>query len=82
MKIYELLGNNNEKIKNDIDDFLFFDGEWRFVENIDYIRLVIDYMDVTSFIKIGLNISDNLNQDNITVEDYDISCLNKYIDLI
>ena len=82
MKIYELLGNNNEKIKNDIDDFLFFDGEWRFVENIDYIRLVIDYMDVATFIKIGLNISDNLNQDNITVEDYDISCLNKYIVLI
>ena len=74
--------NNNEKIKNDIDDFLFFDGEWMFVENIDYIRLVIDYMDVETFIKIGLNISDNLNQDNITVEDYDISCLNKYIDLI
>ena len=74
--------NNNEKIKNDIDDFLFFDGEWMFVENIDYIRLVIDYMDVETFIKIGLNISDNLNQDNITVEYYDISCLNKYIDLI
>jgi hypothetical protein len=82
MKINELMRNNNDKIKNDIDDFLFFDGEWRFVENIDYIRLVIDYMDVTTFIKIGLNISDNLNQDNITVEDYDISCLNKYIDLI
>ena len=79
MKIYEFFKEDNIKIKTDIDSFLFFDEKWMFVENRDYISSVIDYMDIDIFVKIGLDISNNLNKDNISVMDYDISYLDKYI---
>ncbi len=42
MKLYEFLNNNNE-IKDDIDSFIFFDGKWMFVENVEFIKSVINY---------------------------------------
>ena len=78
MKIYEFFKGDYSRIKSDIDSFLFFDEKWMFIENKDYISLVIDYMDVDIFIKVGIYISNNLNKDNISIKDYDISHLNKY----
>ena len=79
MKLYEFLNNNNNEIKDDIDSFIFFDEKWMFVENVEFIKSVINYIDVDKFIEIGLKICEKLNDDKIDPRDYDKSILSNYL---
>jgi hypothetical protein len=80
--------NNNEKIKkiNMIDNFLFFDEKWMFVENEDFYKDQLDEIEkinlnIKEFIKLGINIANKLNNLNIDVLDYDVNNLEKYLNL-
>jgi hypothetical protein len=80
MKINEFVENKDFlKIKNDIDSFLFYiDGEWMFADNKKHISGIIKYIDIDIFIKIGVSISKKLNKDRISIDDYDLTFLDKY----
>ena len=71
--------NNNNTLINDIDSFLFYDEKWLFVENLDFFELIVDYMDIEIFFKIGSSIANKLNEENISVDDYDISYISEFV---
>ena len=81
MKIYEFIDSKySHKIKSDIYNFLFYeDNKWMFADNEEHISGIIKYVDVNIFIRIGKDISEKLNKDNITIDDYDLSKLDKYL---
>lgn len=80
MKINEFIDNRDIlKIKSDIDSFLFnIDGKWMFADNKKHISGVIKYIDIDTFISLGISISEKLNKDKISIDDYDLTYLDKY----
>lgn len=77
-KLNEFVDNKEmeSKIIILLDRFLFFDGKWMFPDNIDYIRNILNnILDVNYFIKIGQDLSNKLNNENISQDDYNINMI-------
>ena len=68
-KINEFVNNEDVRLKiiSLLDRFLFFDEEWIFPDNSDYISNILDdIIPVNDFIKIGQDLVKKLNDEHIS----------------